>query len=531
MLMSTPEAPASTEATDSVPESEWLHLHPLTPWLRSWAALGILAVLLYNSIQSGLQDGLGEILEAIRSIGALTVVLVIVGVVALILGIATVYNIMWWRKARFHVGTQTVELRTGLLFRVQRSLRLDQLEAVDIVHPLVARLFGLVKLKLESAGGPNSSLNLEYLRRDLAEQVRTQIPAAKMGPTLLAPGISPVSVIAGATPAYAPSGGVVGGVPSGATVPPGVPTPYSSPVPLESQEHLFRVPPAWTIGAYVRRLSVWIWLGIAVVGVGVVIWTHAWAALAGLFPLVAGVFNQFRKYIFEEMGFTAHIAPEGLRLTHGLTTTTHQTVPAARVQAVRFSQPVLWRKPGWWRAELNIAGYGAETKESRSVLVPVGDAAMLATALATLMPRATTQEMWAVIQEAMYGSSPTPGFTVSPERAKTLDPFAWRRTGIIDLPYALVMRSGRLHRQVTVVPQDRIQAMSVSQGPWERSLGLADLAIHSTTGSIIPVTPHLDASDAQRLVLAYAWRVESASPHQVSATTTPNSKCSMPNRV
>ncbi|MDR0847748.1 MAG: PH domain-containing protein [Propionibacteriaceae bacterium] len=515
--MSTPDAPP---ATDTIPDAEWLHLHPLTPWLRSWAALVILAGILYNFVQSALQDGLSDIVDAARALGVFWVIAIIIAVVVVVLGVAALYNLLWWRKARFHVGTHTVELRTGLLFRVQRSLRLDQLEAIDIVHPLVARIFGLVKLKLESAGGPNSSLNLEYLRKDLAEQVREQILAAKMGPQPLSARITlPTKIILPTRPAVglaprtvasetAPSVGAPDAWVQAAPIQPvTIPAP-PTPAPIPSKEHLFRVPAAWTIGAYLRRLGLWIGGAAVLIAVAVAVLMRTWSILWFLFPFAAGMFNQFRKYIFEEMGFTAQVAPEGLRLTHGLTTTTHQTIPAARVQAVRFDQPVLWRKPGWWRAELNIAGYGIEAKGSRSVLVPVGDAAMLATALATLMPRATTQQMWAVIQEAMYGSGPTPGFITSPERAKTLDPFAWRRQGVIDLPYALVIRRGRLHRSVTVVPQDRIQAMSVSQGPWERRLGLADLGVHSTLGSIVPVATHLDAADARYLALAYARRVE-----------------------
>ncbi len=54
--------------------------------------------------------------------------------------------------------------------------------------------------------------------------------------------------------------------------------------------------------------------------------------------------------------FTVAESPDGLRLRSGLLSTQHQTVPPGRVQAVRISQPVLWRGRDWVRLEVNVLG-------------------------------------------------------------------------------------------------------------------------------------------------------------------------------
>ncbi len=50
-----------------------------------------------------------------------------------------------------------------MLFRRSRRVRLDRLQAVDVVRPLVARALGLAELRLEVAGGSSSEAPLAYL--------------------------------------------------------------------------------------------------------------------------------------------------------------------------------------------------------------------------------------------------------------------------------------------------------------------------------------------------------------------------------
>ena len=82
---------------------------------------------------------------------------------------------------RFAVTDEAVHLRTGILFRQQRQARLDRLQAVDVVQPLLARLVGLAELKLEVAGGSGSAVSLAFLREADAEALRAELLALAAG--------------------------------------------------------------------------------------------------------------------------------------------------------------------------------------------------------------------------------------------------------------------------------------------------------------------------------------------------------------
>ena len=73
--------------------------------------------------------------------------------------------------------------------------------------------------------------------------------------------------------------------------------------------------------------------------------------VTGGLPLLA-VFGQFTRFF----GFTVADSPDGLRLRHGLVNVQSQTVPPGRVQAIEISEPLLWRRKGWVRVSLNVAG-------------------------------------------------------------------------------------------------------------------------------------------------------------------------------
>ena len=61
-----------------------------------------------------------------------------------------------------------MRVNTGFLFRQHRQARLDRVQAIDIVQPLLARIFGLAELKFEVADAGESAVRLAYLPLDAA---------------------------------------------------------------------------------------------------------------------------------------------------------------------------------------------------------------------------------------------------------------------------------------------------------------------------------------------------------------------------
>ena len=48
----------------------------------------------------------------------------------------------------FRITGDAVEVRSGILFRTQRKARLDRIQGINIVRPVLARLFGAAKLDI-----------------------------------------------------------------------------------------------------------------------------------------------------------------------------------------------------------------------------------------------------------------------------------------------------------------------------------------------------------------------------------------------
>jgi putative membrane protein len=418
--------------------------------------------------------------------------LAVVGLALVLLGAICLYNLIWWRKARFRVGPESVESVSGILMRRQRSLRLDKLEAVDIVHPLVPRLFGLVDLKLESAGGAGSNLTLAYLTEQQAEIVQAELLAR-----------------AGRAPIHPSPAGPVHPHPplSGAE---GLRDALLGSPPPPDQRLLFRVPFGLTMGAYLRSLTPWCSIAI-VLTPPIVAWALSdWSVLATAVPIIFACFQAFRRHILTEANFSAILQPGGLRLRHGLTTQINQTIPIGRIQAIRLTQRWLWRRPDWWRIDIAVAGYEQGDRSSRSVLLPVGHSSTVAATLAVVLPQLAGGAAAGALDDALHGPHPDDGFTGSPRRARLFSPCSWRRQGFRWASDTLLIRFGWLvHRVVIALPR-RTQAITVHQGPLAQRRRLVDVGFHSA-----PDLPHhavrqIDPADAAALLARAAplaaWR-------------------------
>ncbi|MFC5800601.1 PH domain-containing protein [Streptomyces formicae] len=86
-----------------------------------------------------------------------------------------------WRRTRYRIGPERVELHTGLLLVKRRSLARERIRTVDLTANLLLRILGLVKVRIgtgEHTGGdstleldPVSTAEGERLRRELLSRV------------------------------------------------------------------------------------------------------------------------------------------------------------------------------------------------------------------------------------------------------------------------------------------------------------------------------------------------------------------------
>ncbi|MDR2254196.1 MAG: PH domain-containing protein [Bifidobacteriaceae bacterium] len=461
----------------------------MTPWLKSWVVVAAWAVGILGSWEE-LAEWLPQV---VRDVGLGRVILVALAGLTGVFAIVMVWAVLWWRKASFRLTDDSIQLSTGVVFRRRRHLRFDRVQAVDLVRPLIPRVFGLVKLRVEAAGGAGSSIQLAYLRHADAVRWRQRIltrahhsSLTNAVPTGHAPGLTP--------PKSAET--VIGEALGDADA--------------EAPE-LFAVPTGRLIGSMALSVGIALNLLTIIAIPAVAIWRNGLAGIAVAIPIALGAGAYTAQRFTQDFGFSAKQTARGLTLSHGLTTRVSQTVPPGRILAVSFAQGPLWRRFGWWRATMTVAGYGRETNAS-GIMAPVADSETIRRVLWALAPALAQDDVWDAVTAAMGSRGPREGFTTAPRRARFFDPLAWRRTAFAVSEEAVVLRLGALRRRVDVLPHGRIQAIQVTQGPLERLAALASVALLSAAGPFTSSIEHLSAHDADRLARDQAARLAAAWP-------------------
>ncbi|WP_225755106.1 PH domain-containing protein [Actinotalea sp. Marseille-Q4924] len=483
-------APVDVGTAGADDQLRWQRFHPVTPVVKGWK---IFVVLLFVAGQQ-VSVNVTSAQRAVDAVGWWPV-LALMGLV-LLAGVG--YSALAWRMTRYAIGDEAVHLRQGVLFRQHRAARLDRIQAIDVVQPLLARIMGLAELKVEVAGGSDSGVALSFLRESEAQELRAEILARAAGVRFGRTGAGGEGA-AGVDGAGgdAPRGG--GGAGAARVLAPTAP-----------ERELIAVPPGRLVASIVLSgAAIAAAVTVAAVLVVAVVMREVGPVLAA-FPVLLASVGYLVQRFNSEFGFRAALSPDGIRLRHGFTSARAQTLPPGRVQAVSLVQPLLWRRRDWWRVQVNVAGYAVSEQQDESVLLPVGDREDALLALWLVLPDLGASDPRAVLDQALSGDGADGGFVTSPRRARWLDPLAWRRNGFALTERALLARSGRIVRRLTVVPHERTQSLGLVQGPWQRRLGLASFALHSTPGPVSPQVPHLDHVVAGDLMLEQAHRARTA---------------------
>lgn len=492
-----------------VPADQWRRLHPVSPMLNAWKAFAalVLFIVYQNSQVIGgiLSSGITE------SVGFATIILVVGGsFLLIIIGIA-LFSWLSWRNTTYALTSDALWFRTGIIFRSQRHARLDRIQSVDVIHPVLGRIFGLGQLHVEVAGGANSNFTFGYLRSEDLTNLRAEILALAAG-LRAAPSTSPTLTPISGQPntgnnAGAPAAQALDAHASMTTTQP--------PAFAEAPEReLYRISAEMLIESLLRSMGVLVagLLTLVTVGimVGLFLWepTAAFAALPGLLPLVLGVGSYLLNRFVGEFNFTAAVSPDGIRIRRGLLETRSQTIPPRRVHAVYVVQPLLWRSRDWYRVRILQAGYATgsdsqgSTTQASDVLLPVGTRQQAELALWLVVRDLGVDDPLAFIEEALHGINANTNRYFHPNRRDTrwLDWVAWKRRAVALTQTVFAFRDGWFNRRVTIAPVERLQSMSIHEGPLERRYNLCSLHMEIVPGAINAHAEHVDAVLAGELM-------------------------------
>ena len=128
-----------------------------------------------------------------------------------------------------------------------------------------------------------------------------------------------------------------------------------------------------------------------------------------------------------------------------------------------------------------------------------------------LMPVATRDTALLVVHRLMPGLDlDALDWHRAPARARRRSPIQAARLAVAWDGLVLAARRGRVTRRLSFVPHARTQSMRVTQGPWERLLGLATVHVDVTPGPVRVRGLHLDETFARRVADEQAERARRA---------------------
>lgn len=485
-MNSEPEHQPEQEYTeDEAPASGGIGPHRLHP-----------AAMIITALKSARQFASAALIPGLAALfsggfGVLTVLLVILGVVVLLAG-AAVWGFLSWRATTYRVAGGAFYLRRGVLQKSERTIPLEHVQSLDTVQGVVQRLFGVVELRVETAGGgvEGSDASLAALDRGSADELRNAMEGGSAepveeegGPEVLRRLSGRDLLIAGAT------SGQIGVA--------------LSVVAVASQlfDNFF------TEG-FARR----VFESLAPGGVA--------AALVivlafGLFAWLLAIAGTVLAYA----GFTLSRDGEFLYIRRGLLERREATIPLARIQAVQIVEGVLRQPFGLAMLKVESAGYG----ESSGV----------STTLFPLLPRRRVPEFLRAAVPEFSGSLSGEALQRPPRRAirryvfRSVAPvaallvaagtvlifsdlpvslgaigvyaggiaaamivlaalFGWMRYRDAGWAYSggcVALRSRELARTTALAPRRKLQSRGFVSNPLQRRAGLSHLRVRVASGS------------------------------------------------
>lgn len=429
-------------SAQSSTQPQYQRVHRLTPLLRLWSViLALIAAFALNVNMAALRDIFAFITGEHRGEALRDTALALAGFIA-VCAVVWLVSGLWWRRMGYRLGAEELSLRRGLLSVQLRTARYDRTQAVDVVEPVIARLFRLAAVRVETAGGQSSVIEIAYLKKADAEALRDDILARVHG--------APISQTE--TPAEESAAELA-----------------------EKPALVPEIPIARSLIAAALRTSTLFLVGFLIL----VVVTRL--PLSTALPILVGALPNAWNVLDSSWRYTARTDGEVLNITYGLADRRRQSIRLDRIHAVQITQPFLWRPLGWYEVRVSVAGYGASAsgKASGSTrILPVGTLAQAR-------------------QFLPADAAPT---YASPARAKWVSPLDYRQQTVALNGDYVIVRNGRLNRRVKAIHTSHIQELTYRRGPISQALGLATVGLDLVQGPVRMDARNLTLADATALL-------------------------------
>ncbi|PLS86164.1 MAG: hypothetical protein CYG60_08720, partial [Actinobacteria bacterium] len=408
-------------------------------------------------------------------------ILVLLAFVVLTL-LSAVWGVLSWRATTYRISGGAFHLKRGVLQKSERSLPLEHVQSVNTVQGIVQRVFGVIELRLEAAGGGGEpEISLSALSRPAARELREELtrarrtldevgePLEEPSPTVLRRLSTGELLVAGLTSGQI--GVAISVVAGGSQI-------VDNLLPGDLAERLSEALLPRTVFAVLLL-----------------------ALFVALFAWVLAIFGT----VLAHAGFTLSRSADGryLHIKRGLLNRYETTVPIARIQAVRLVEGILRQPFGLAALRVESAGFGTEEGVS-TVLFPLlrrreAEDFLRAAAPLFAAPLSSLEPLPARARGRYAFRSSVPALLVAAPLAFFL--FPWGLLALTLVPpaalyglvrhraagYALsedrvVLRTRRLARTTVVAPRERLQSRGYSVSPIQKRRKLATLELEVASG-------------------------------------------------
>jgi putative membrane protein len=443
--------------------------------------------------------------------------------------------ISWWRF-KYYLKSDELEVKQGLIFRQNRFIRRDRVQSIDINAKVVQRIFGLVELKIETAGGGSEpEFRLVALKRHKAEQIKAELLNRGNGREVnfseaylgeisegMAHSLTPFPEKKKEEPVYKWELGikrlVIAAVTSSGV---GIAATFMAAVVSQLPQFL----PDWLINiavGWVIQSSI-VYIGMFIVTVLVSAW---------LFTIASTVL----KYGM----FTINKKGEEIHISRGVLEQRQLTLNENRINAVRVVQNLLRQPLGYCAVYVESAGGGTKDEDLSTILLPLCRRSEVKELLGEIIPEyafepqyeglpkeSMRRYMIKLIVPALIGAGAAAYFVpygwlafLLPIAGGLLGYVQYKTAGICSEWDYLCLRSRQFSKSEVMLPKRRIQDMEMSQNPLQRLDDLYTITVSVLTTVIGKAfsLKHISTEQKETFMEWYSYEIEeSVPPHDIES--------------
>lgn len=396
--------------------------------------------------------------------------------VTVIILVVLAWGLVSWLRFTFRVENGALVVEQGVLVRKRIVIPRERIQAIDFNQGVWHRLFNVVSVQVETAGGEKPEANLYALSMPVARELRQSLLLS--GVEEGQKGVSNAAILKrlsfkelllfGAT-----SGGALGLVVS-----------------------LFSG--AWAllddIGLELNWQQYVNW-----------VWGYVNPVYLILFTILMLWLLATLGMVFKYGGFTLTRSGDKLQVVYGLLQRRQVSIPVGRIQAVRLVEGVLRQPSGYFTLHVESAGYGPQSHE-KTLLWPLARQKELESLLGELLPEFAVKIPLQPLPFKAMRRYVLRGFI--PGILLALPVLAWLPRGELALALPILgalwgfwryksagwgvqgnmmaVRSRSLARTTFIVPNRTVQSLSTSYTIWQHRAGFMsfdlDLASQASFG-------------------------------------------------